>query len=70
MPEEEIPRNRSVGIVIILLFIFVIYFYQAYLAGSLISLQDFASSIKKDWVDTLVFILLTGPLFYITYLIA
>ncbi|MGC9138331.1 MAG: preprotein translocase subunit SecY [Thermoplasmata archaeon] len=70
MPEEEIPRNRSVGIVIALIFIFVLYAYQAYLAGSLISLQAFASSIEKDWIDTLVFVLLVAPLFYMAYLVA
>lgn len=70
MPEEEIKRNRTVGIVIAAIFIFVLYAYQAYLAGSLISLQAFASSVEKDWVDTVVFILLTAPLFYIAYLIA
>jgi len=71
MPEsEKIPRNRAVGIVILLIFILTLYFYVDYLAGKILDFGSFFSYIEKDWVDPLIFTLLVGPLYYLTYLIA
>jgi len=71
MPEEEeIPRNRSVGIVIIIIFILTLYIYKAYESSSILSIQSFWNSIVKDWIDTILFIILIGPLFYLSYLVA
>ncbi|MDP8011352.1 MAG: preprotein translocase subunit SecY [Thermoplasmata archaeon] len=71
MPEdEEIPRNRSVGIVLFIIFLFTIYAYKAYQAGAVLSIQAFWNGLIKDWIDTLIFILLVGPLFYLIYLVA
>ncbi len=71
MPEsEKIPRNRTVGIVILLIFILTLYFYVDYLAGKILDLNSFFSYLEKDWIDPLIFAILVGPLYYLSYLVA
>ncbi len=69
MSEEEIPRKKGLALPVLISWIVFTYLYFSIVNWKLLGLQEMWKIMTVQWVDFLVYVLWSVPLFYLGYLI-
>ncbi len=70
MPEEEIPRKKGVALWLVIGWLIFTYIYFSLVQWKALSPEGFWNVITTQWIDFLIYVLWSAPLFALTYLIA
>jgi len=70
MSEEEIPRKKGTGLWILIFWIIFTYIYFSITRWNLLGFDEFYKLLTTHWVDFLIYVLWSVPLFYLIYLVA
>ncbi len=68
MSEEEIPRKKGLALPVLISWILFTYLYFAIVNWKLLSLQEMWNIMTVQWVNFLIYLAWSVPLFYLGYL--
>ncbi len=70
MAEEKIPRKKGLAIPVLIAWLIFTYFYFSILQWKLLGFGEFYDILTKQWVDFVIYLLWSVPLFILGYFVA